>query len=102
MAGPTKDWKAGDLAVAKRGLPCPKPQIEGPIVKGAVYRVLSVKTSRKNGRVYVRLRAGSEGGWSATYFRKIQPASKKFAEQMRSLKPSGKKTEKQKELETTC
>lgn len=94
-------WRKGDLAVCidagRRWLP-----YEPPLVHGRVYRVAHVDGAwqDEDGNIGLLLEGVAnffvetddrisrpEDGWAADRFRRIQPASQSFTEQMRALKP---------------
>lgn len=91
-------WKSGDLARCINADPCPIFPSSVRRVKGRVYRVVDVMTINDvYGRSQVGLKldrdnpihpvTGGEAYSNAICFRPIKPASRKFTEAMRSLKP---------------
>jgi hypothetical protein len=85
MAGPTKDWRAGELAAC-----CQDYEVmgrNGPqrVRKGEVYRVLEVE--KRRGETYLNVKPG-DGYWLYVLFRKIQPATEGFTAMLRACKPA--------------
>lgn len=83
-------WKVGDLARCIRDAGSGSGrQASTPIVRGRIYRVLSVHISAQGpvGLMVNQTDDADWGCWNASWFRPILPAKTAFIEQMRALKP---------------
>ena len=83
-------WKTGDLARCIRDAgSIGGKKASTPIVRGRVYRVLSVHQSAQ-GPIGLMVNQTDEtdwGCWNASWFRPVLPAETAFTERMRALKP---------------
>ena len=84
-------WGVGDIAVVRRDYVC---NCGRTIRTGETYRVEAAETyPDESDGLYLVINTVDDHSWWHEHFRKVKPASKDFAAQMRNMRPAPAKPE---------